>query len=102
MASPQVTLFKLISNAATLSDHGIYVQIGVSDKRMRFSSTYFKHWLAQQGFPQRVFTEALIRQFGMCTVRGRLGAGTYHQGGALEYLFEIDLTNPAAAGFFDA
>ena len=81
---------------------GIYVQIGVSDKRMRFSSTYLKHWLAQQGFPQRVFTEALIRQFGMCTVRGRLGAGTDHQGGALEYLFEIDLTNPAAAGFFDA
>lgn len=81
---------------------GIYVQVGVSDKRMRFSSTYFNRWLSQHGFPQRVFTDALIRQFGMCTVRGRLGAGTDHQGGALEYLFEIDLANPAAAGFFDA
>lgn len=80
---------------------GIYVQVGVNDKRLRFSSTYFNRWLAQQGFPQRVFTEALTREFGMCIARGRLGAGTIHQAGALEYLFEIDLTNPAAAIFFD-
>src|SRR5262249_53828288 len=80
---------------------GIYVQVGVSDKRMRFSSTYFNRWLALQGYPQRVSTDALIRQFGMRAVRGRLGAGTDYQAGALEYLYEIDLNNPATAGFFD-
>jgi hypothetical protein len=79
----------------------VYVQKGVEDKLLRFSSTYFNHWLRQQEFPQQVFTEAFKREFGMQKVRGRLAAGTSLQAGAVEYLFEIDLCHPAAAKFID-
>jgi hypothetical protein len=78
---------------------GVYVQYGRDDKMLRFSSSRFHTWLREEEISQTVFTEALTRKFGMKRARGRLGAGTRHQSGGAEHLFEIDLTHAAAAQF---
>jgi hypothetical protein len=98
---PAPESIKIASISHALKLDGLYVQVGQEDKLLRFSRTQFRWWLGQRGIPQKIFMDALAREFGMREVRGRLGAGTDFANKAAEYLLEIDLTNPSAAGFIE-
>ena len=78
----------------------IYVHVGVDDKKLRMSATYFADWLKERGDSKFLFTKALVEQMNAKSIRGRIGAGTQYAG-ATEYIIEIDLTGTKVAIFLD-
>jgi hypothetical protein len=89
---------RILGDSARLE--GIYVQVGVEDKLLRFSSTYFHEWLRQREYPQKVLREALERLFGTEKVKARIAAGT-RWSGVQEYLYQIHLAGTPLADFLD-
>ena len=79
---------------------GVHVQIGQDDKKMRISSTYFSGWMQDHEYSRQAFTKAMKTEFGMKLINGKLGGGTQYAT-ALEYLMEIDLSDPRLARFID-
>jgi Superfamily II helicase and inactivated derivatives len=79
---------------------GIHVQIGVDDKKMRISSTHFSKWMREQDYSRHAFTSAMKEEFGMRNVNGKLGGGTAFAT-PIEYLMEIDLSDPRLQRFMD-
>jgi hypothetical protein len=91
---------KIVSDTTKLD--GIYVHVGVDDKIVRFSSTYFSTWLREVGLSRSIFKDALTHEFGAKLVKGRIGSGTGKQfAGATEYLIEIHLAGNPLADFID-
>lgn len=89
----------LVKNDPSKLD-GIYVQIGLEDKKMRISSTFFTNWMNEHDYSRHAFTRALKDEFGMRKINGKLGSGTA-MASPMEYLLEIDLNDPRLAGFIE-
>ncbi len=95
---PSPGTIQIMRDASRLD--AIYVHIGMDDKKMRISSSALDDWLAEKGFSRQLFSKALTSQFGMRSVRGRIGSGTGYAV-ATEYLLEIDLAGSQHANFID-
>lgn len=69
----------------------LFVQIGLSDKRIQFVSTSFHDWYKEKyGKGASIIIKELEKQFGMSKTNGRVGAGTVFNTPSLWY-YEIDL-----------
>lgn len=80
---------------------GIYIQIGVDDRKIRISSTHLSEWLEEKGYSRHAFTKALDTEFGAKVVRAQMCSGTPFSG-ASEYILEIDLSaNKSASNLID-
>jgi hypothetical protein len=79
---------------------GVYVQIGVDDKMLRISNTYFGEWLTDNGYSKHLYLKTLAKNFGATTFKARLGSGTSWVV-PQEYLIEIDINVPANAQFLE-
>jgi hypothetical protein len=95
---PIANAIKVIGDASRLET--LYVHIGVDDKTVRMSSTYFGTWLVENGYSKHMYTRALEKNFKAATSRARIGAGTQYAG-AQEYITEINLRNSPHANFID-
>lgn len=95
---PATGSVKVLSDPARLE--GIYIQIGVSNKRMRISNTVFRDWLANKGYSPHLVFEAMKAQFSAKRQPGILGSGT-----ALaqmrEDVIEVDLAGQNLAGLHE-
>lgn len=80
---------------------GIYVHVGVDDKLLRISSTFFSEWLADKNYSRQIFMKALEKEFGCKLVHGRIASGVSSHVGATEYLLEISLAGSPLADFID-
>jgi hypothetical protein len=78
----------------------IYVHIGVDDKKLRMSSTYFSDWLQEKGYSRHVMLKSLETEFGVKKLQGRIASGTEFAT-AVEYLLEIDLAGTQHVNFLD-
>jgi hypothetical protein len=78
----------------------IYVHVGVDDKKLRMSSTYFSDWLQEKGYSRHVMLKALETEFGVKKLQGRIASGTEFAT-AVEYLLEIDLAGTQHVNFLD-
>jgi hypothetical protein len=79
---------------------GVYVQIARDDRKMRISSTYMTRWLFDHGFPRHSFIKALKDEFGMVSIKARLGSGTPFSA-PLEYVLEFDMNDSRLVGFIE-
>ena len=95
---PPPGAIKVVTDASRLD--AIHVHIGKEDKLLRISSTHLSEWLAGVGYSRHQFTRSLEAQFGVKTVRGRLGSGTDYAG-VTEYLLELNLAGSALLNFID-
>jgi hypothetical protein len=95
---PQGGTISVVNDASKLD--AIYVHIGVDDKMLRFSSTYFSQWLQDHGYSRHMFIKSLETEMGAKTLNARIGAGTQFAG-ATEYLIEINLMGTQHVNFID-
>lgn len=95
---PPAGTIKVISDASKLD--AIYVHIGLDDKILRISATYFSDWLNEQKLSRHLFLRSLKTEMGAIDTRGRMGAGTEYAG-MREYIIEINLANTKYANFID-
>lgn len=78
----------------------VYVQIGLEDRLMRVSSTYFSQWLTDHQYSRYAVVKALKDEFNVKNINGKLGSGT-ERAAPMEYLLEIDMNDPKLAGFIE-
>lgn len=95
---PAHGLIKPVGDTSKLD--GVYVQIGLADKRLRMSQFQLSEWLRAQGISRKMFVDALKVQFNMTASTGRLASGTDHVAGT-EYYFELDLAGHPQINFID-
>lgn len=78
----------------------LVIQIGMEDNRMRISSSHLRKWLREHKRQPKPVIDALMNQFGMKEIKGKLAGGTGH---ALptEYLFELNLTGSSLIDFIN-
>lgn len=80
---------------------GIYVQIGQDDGLLRINSTYFSRWLGDHEYGVHAVRKALLEDFGIKKVNGRMGAGTSFASVTTEHLLEIDINDPRLKEFVE-
>lgn len=98
VGKPGAGAIKIVDDASKLDT--IYVHIGVDDRVLRISRTYFNKWLHEQGYSQTLFMKSLTDEFGAKSISARIGAGTQFAGGT-EYIIEIPLAGTKYANFID-
>lgn len=91
---------KVVSPSDVSRLNGVVVQIGVSDKIMRVSSSAFGEWLKKQGKSRHLLMEGLAASMSMTNVVGFLGGGT-GLAFAKENIIQIDLTSSSDLNFVD-
>ncbi|RZN09705.1 hypothetical protein CWO91_16890 [Bradyrhizobium genosp. SA-3] len=96
---PPVGAIKILNSHPDRLDT-IYVHIGVDDKKLRMSSTFFGDWLQEKGYSRHVMMKSLETEFGVKKLQGRIASGTEFAT-AIEYLLEIDLAGTQHVNFLD-
>ena len=95
---PQPGVIQVLGDPSKLD--GVCVQIARDDRILRISSTYMSRWLHDHDFPRHSFTKALKDEFGMTSIKARLGSGTPFVS-PLEYILELDMNDPTLVGFIE-
>lgn len=94
---PQQGQVKILNSHPDRLD-AIYVHVGVDDKKLRISNTFFGDWLSENEYSRHVMMKSLETEFGAKKIQARIAAGTEFAG-AVEYLLEIDLAGSQHANF---